>query len=294
MSTPRLSSDAASLDAPHDGILHLPDRHIAYRFEGHGDGPVVMLVHGLLADLGLWDEVVARLAESQRILRYDLRGHGGSSATPAPYTLGMLADDAVALLDALAIDRVHFVGTSIGGMIGQQLGLNHGARLASLVLAHTAARQPAPQAWHDRIAVARAQGLEPLAGPAIQRWLSPAARAAQTDLLAQWTARAATTSVEGYAGCAAAIAGLDFADCLTGIRTPTLVVAGAQDEAIAPELSLELRQGLPDAAWAWLEPAAHQSALECPGRLIAACTGFWTALPPMTATASRPRPLDER
>ncbi|MCK9511826.1 MAG: alpha/beta fold hydrolase [Pigmentiphaga sp.] len=271
-----------------EGIVSLPDRHIAYRLDGGGDGPVVMLAHGLLADLSLWDDVVARLAGAHRILRYDLRGHGGSSATPAPYTLAMLADDAVALLDALAIERVHFVGTSIGGMIGQQLGLAHGGRLASLVLAHTAARQPAPRVWHERIAMARRQGLQALAEPAVQRWLTPAAQAARPELLAHWTARAAAIRVDGYMGCAAAIAGLDFADCLADIRTPALVVSGAQDEAIAPELCLELRRGLPNAAWTLLDPAAHQSALECPERLAAACAGFWAALPPTTATASRP------
>src|SRR5690606_7249781 len=95
--------------SPGEAVVSLPDRHIAYRLDGGGDGPIVMLAHGLLADLCLWDDVVVRLAGAHRILRYDLRGHGRSSATRAPYTLAMLADDVVALLDALAIARVHFV-----------------------------------------------------------------------------------------------------------------------------------------------------------------------------------------
>jgi len=267
-------------------FLELPDRQIAYRLEGCDSKPVVMLAHGLLADLTLWDEVAAALTDQYRVLRYDLRGHGNSTATAAPYTLGTLADDVVAVLDALAIERVHFVGTSIGGMIGQQLGLAHGPRLTSLVLAHTAARQPAPKAWHERIATARACGVGAVAEPAVQRWLSPAARATGAELLANWTERAAATSLEGYAGCAAAIAGLDFASSLMRISTPALVVAGAQDEAIDPELSLELHRGLPDSTWAWLDPAAHQSALECPERLLAACTAFWAALPRARATAA--------
>ena len=145
-------------------LLPLHQRTISYDIVGPEHGPVVVFSHSLAADLGLWaEQVSALLAAGYRVLRTDLRGHGGSTATPAPYTIDLLADDVIDVLDALQIERCHFVGLSIGGMIGQSLGLRHAHRLHSLMLCDTQSESPPDAAtfWGPMIeAINKAGSLE--------------------------------------------------------------------------------------------------------------------------------------
>src|SRR5687768_7548379 len=125
-----------------------------YELAGPADAPTVMLSNSLGTRLEMWEPQAHALAERYRVLRYDSRGHGRSDAPDGPYTIDMLADDALGLLDALGIERVHFCGLSKGGMVGQVLGARHGARLISLALCSTAAHMPQRQIWDERIRVA--------------------------------------------------------------------------------------------------------------------------------------------
>ena len=122
-----------------------------YELAGPADAPVVMLSNSLGTRLEMWDPQMQALTERYRVLRYDSRGHGRSEAPDGPYTIDMLADDALGLLDALDIERVHFCGLSKGGMVGQVLGARHGDRLISLALCSTACHMPAPEMWEERI-----------------------------------------------------------------------------------------------------------------------------------------------
>lgn len=252
---------------------------LVYRFDGPPDAPVVMLSHSVLTDHGMWDAVAQRLATSHRVLRYDTRGHGASSAPPPPYTMALLADEAVGLLDALRIPRVHFIGTSLGGMIGQQLGARFGARLLSLTLANTTAVQGAPGAWDERAAVARAKGVAALAAPTLQRWFTDDFRERAPQEVARIGAMIERTSVDGFVGCAAALRDLDQLELLARIAVPTLVIAGAQDQAAPPALGAQIRDAIAGAQLATL-PAAHQCAVEVPQAFCEAWTAFARALPP--------------
>lgn len=239
------------------------DLDVAYRLEGAEGRPVVLLVHGILTDHRMWDAVVERLGGAFGILRYDLRGHGRSSAPPPPYTMEQLADDAAGLLDALQLQQVHLIGTSLGGMIGQQVGVRHPARLLSLTLANTAAQQAAPAAWDERIALARRSGVGALADPTLQRWFPASFLDTAPAEAKRLRAILCETTVDGYVGCAQAVRDLHQAHLLPKITAPTLVVAGDRDTAIAPADTARVAAGIPGSRLVHID-AGHQAALEKP------------------------------
>jgi len=241
--------------------------------EGPHDAPVVMLAHGVLTSHRMWDGVATLLRSRWRVLRYDLRGHGGAAVPPPPYTMADLADDAVALLDRLGIDRVHFVGSSLGGMFGQRLGALHGSRLLSLTLANTTAVQPAPTVWQQRIDAARAHGVVPLVEPTLQRWFTAPFLAAGGETVECMRQLAMSTPVDGFVGCATAIRDLDHAGLLGDIAVPTLVIAGASDQATLPAEGSFIHRRIARSHLATL-PAAHQCAAECPQAFVAAWQSF--------------------
>lgn len=250
-----------------NGVAH------AFRLEGAPDAPVVMLAHGLLADHTMWDALVQLLAPHHRVLRYDLRGHGRTSVAAQPWAMGQLVEDAVGLLDALGLQRVHFIGSSLGGMIGQQLGARHGDRLLSLTLANTGAAQPAPAAWDERIAVARAKGTAALADGTLQRWFTPAFALEAPAELQRMRDILSGTAVEGFAGAAQVVRDLAQVHLLSSIQVPVLIVAGAQDQATPPTQSQQLHEAIRGSRLVTLE-AAHQSVVERPADFAAAWSSF--------------------
>ena len=178
---------------------------VAYRFDGPENGHVILIANSLMSDLSMWDWNVSALADRYRVLRYDKRGHGGSQTTPAPYSIPQLADDAVALLDALKIDKVHFIGLSMGGMIGQQLGARYPERVYSLSLCDTASEMPPRNLWEERFEIARKDGIPGLVDGTIKRWFTaPFIERAPQDI-AKVRQMILGTGVEGYIGCASAV-----------------------------------------------------------------------------------------
>ena len=252
---------------------------MAYRFDGPAQAPVVMLSHSVLTDLGMWDGLTRQLERDWRVLRYDTRGHGGSEASVPPYTLSQLADDAVALLDALGVPKVHFIGSSLGGMIGQQLGARHGTRLLSLTLANTTAVQAAAAAWEERAGIARRDGIEALVEPTLQRWFDAGYRERAGSEVQRVADMVRRTSVAGYVGCANAIRDLAHLELLQQIRVPTLVIAGAGDVAIPAVHAEQLRANIPDAHLVTLE-AGHQAAVEQPERFADLWQAFAAGVKP--------------
>ncbi len=148
---------------------------VNYTLEGPADGPVVTMSHSLATDLSMWDLQAKALARRYRVLRYDTRGHGGTEAPAGAYTLSQLAEDARALLRALGIARTHWIGLSMGGMIGQSLALSSPELLQSLSLCDTSSRIPADMKhlWDERIATVEAKGMEPMVEPTVARWFTP-------------------------------------------------------------------------------------------------------------------------
>jgi 3-oxoadipate enol-lactonase len=232
---------------------------------GPSDAPVVLMSNSLAADVNMWAAQARQLAQSYRVIRFDARGHGQTEATDDDYSLDLLAEDALSLLDALGIEKVHFVGLSLGGMIGQLLAVRAPHRLLSLVLCATFA-STSREMWDQRVKAARADGLGPLVEPTLERWLTPGFRAARPDVAEAVRAMIARTSPEGYAGCAAAIRDMDLIDAAPLISLPTLLLAAADDPSAPPETMSELHERIEGARFVVLEDAAHLFTMEQPDR----------------------------
>ncbi|MHB1427496.1 MAG: alpha/beta fold hydrolase [Rhodocyclaceae bacterium] len=237
---------------------------IDIHYEISGKGPWVTLAHSLATDLTLWDELATVLATRFSVLRYDARGHGRSSAPEGPYDFPMLVGDLVGLLDALKIRRTHFVGLSMGGMLGQHFALAHPGRLDKLVIASSTSRVP-PEGralWDERIAVARTQGMQAHVESTLARWFTAPWRAAHPQVMARIGALVAATPVAGFAGWGAAICTLDLTERLGAIKAPTLVVCGADDPGTPPAANRAIAAVIPGARLEIVPNASHQLVIE--------------------------------
>lgn len=245
-------------------IIRVNDIDVCYQVEGQG--PWVTLSHSLSCDLTMWDELAVSLAPTFTVLRYDTRGHGGTSAPEAAYSFAQLTADLTGLLDALNIERTHFVGLSLGGMIGQHLALTAPQRLTRLVIASSTSRIP-PEAsplWDERIRLVREQGCAAMVEGTLGRWFTPGFRAARPDLMQRVGGLIAATPVAGYVGCAEAIRHLDITARLGAIRAPTLVIAGEEDPGTPPAMSAAIAAAIPGARLETIASASHLSCLEQP------------------------------
>ncbi|WIM04556.1 MAG: 3-oxoadipate enol-lactonase [Candidatus Nitricoxidivorans perseverans] len=237
---------------------------IDVRCEVSGSGPCVMFAHSLGSDLSIWDEQVSALAGSHTVLRYDLRGHGGTDAPDGPYDFGMLTADALGLLDMLGIERASFVGISLGGMIGQHLALAAPGRIERLALASTASRYPqaAGALFQERAESVLAHGLEPLVAPTLERWFTPSFHAAHPETVARIGGLIRATKPAGYAGCCLAIRGMNTKARLPEIRCPTLVIAGREDAGTPSIMGEEIARTIPGARFERIDGAAHLCNIE--------------------------------
>jgi 3-oxoadipate enol-lactonase len=251
------------------------DIEVEYRLEGPADAPVVMASHSLAADLGMWEPQRPALG-AFRLLRYDSRGHGGTTATAGAYHFDQLADDALGLLDALGIAEVHFVGLSMGGMVGMSLGIRHPQRLKSLVLADTMCEvdDAYRRLCDERIRNARANGMGPLVEPTIARWFTPPTVAANPAILDEIRGAIARTPVDGYVGCNEALKTLDYRGRLGSIRLPSLVIVGEDDPSTPVAASRVIVDGIPGAQLVVVPQAAHLANVERPDAFNAALASF--------------------
>lgn len=248
---------------------------VHYAFDGPADAPVALFGNSLGTNFHLWDDVVPGLAHTVRVLRYDLRGHGLTDAGDGQaYTVEQLAGDAVALLDALGIERAHYVGLSIGGLIGQALAAAHPARVDALVLCATATSIGPAAVWDERIAEIRADGLRAIAPGVMQRWFTPRTHAERPELVRGFTNMLERTSVRGYVGCAYAVRDADLLEADAAIRCPTLVVSAAQDPATPPSNGQVLRDAIPGARFEIVDGSAHIIPADAPAAFERVVAGF--------------------
>ena len=249
-------------------LIDLAGRSIYYDLAGPEDGPVVCFTHSLASDGGMWaEQVPPLLAEGYRVLRLDMRGHGGSDPVAGDYTMAQLADDVAAALDFLAIPKVQYIGLSIGGMLGQAFAIAHGQRLISAMLCDTSPQTMAgaQEAWAPRIAaVKKANSLTPLADGTMERWFTDAYKPRNPGRWKQIHATIAGTTPAGYLGCAAAILDFDFAPQLPQVKVPTLVVCGANDEGTPPAGNKLIAELIPGGRYEEIAAARHFPNVERP------------------------------
>ena len=237
---------------------------MSYELSGREGAPVVMLSHSLGSSLIMWDSQVQVLHSHFQVLRYDTRGHGGSHTPPGAYTLDMLGEDALGLLDALGIAKVHFVGLSMGGMIGQYLALNHPDRLECLVLSDTAAILPeeAQPIWQERIDLAREKGMEALVDETLGRWFTPSFLKGNPPEVEPIREQFLSTPVDGYIGCSEAIRGLNYLERLWEIKIPTLIMVGEEDPGTPVAAAEAMHQRIRGSRLVVLSSASHLSNVE--------------------------------
>lgn len=244
--------------------LQLADGVLNYQIDGPADAPVLVLSNSLGTDLGMWDTQIPVWSEHFRVLRYDTRGHGDSLVTAGPYSIEQLGRDVVALLDALDINKAHFVGLSMGGLIGQWLGINAPERLLKLVLCNTAAKIGNAEGWNSRIQTVEqggAQAMRDLRDASIARWFTPGFVQAQPQQAERITAMLAATDPQGYAANCAAVRDADFREQLGRIKSPTLIVVATADAVTTPTDGRVLQAGITGAAYVEFN-AAHLSSVE--------------------------------
>jgi 3-oxoadipate enol-lactonase len=227
--------------------------HVA---DGPPGAPVVILSHALGTATEMWEPQVPALAERFRVIRYDHRGHGRSRVPPGPYSIDDLGTDLLGLMDRLRIERASLVGLSLGAMTVLWVAATAPDRVERLVACCTLARPPSPQAWVDRAATVRRDGIAAIGDLVIERWGYTGRNREVQELLRRLLL---ATPAEGYAACCDAIAGLDLEPLLGRIPAPTLLVAGAEDPAAPPHGMRALGDalGTDDVAFAVIDDAAH-------------------------------------
>lgn len=246
------------------GSVQLADGVLNYQLDGPEGAPVLVLSNSLGTNLHMWDTQVPAFAAHFRVLRYDTRGHGQSLVTEGPYSIEQLGRDVLSLLDALEIDKAHFCGLSMGGLIGQWLGINAPERLVRLVVCNTAAKIASPEVWNPRIETVlrdREAAMVGLRDASIARWFTPAYSEANPESAKRITDMLAATSPEGYAANCAAVRDADFRDRLGEIKAPLLVISGTADAVTPPSGGLFVQEHVPGAEYAEFH-AAHLSNVE--------------------------------
>ena len=249
-------------------LIDLNGRQVYYDLNGPENAQVICCTHSLSSDSGMWAEQLPLLLDAgYRVLRLDMRGHGGSDPVAGDYTIDALADDVAAALDALSIDKVQYLGLSIGGMIGQSFAIRHGGRLISAMFCDTLPATPAggEAAWKDRIAtVKEANSVAPLADGTMDRWFTPAFKPANAARWEQIRTTIAMTTPAGYLGCAAAILNFDFTSALPSVKVPTLVVCGDEDEGTPPVANKKIAELIPGGRYEEIASARHFPNVEHP------------------------------
>jgi 3-oxoadipate enol-lactonase len=241
---------------------------LSYRLDG--DGPPIVLSHALGCSLGMWNEIAPALSRTGLIVRYDTRGHGRSEVVTDAFPLADLVGDAVRLLDALELDRVTWIGISLGGMVGQGLAIEHPDRVEKLVLANTVSRlsEEGRAQWRERARVARSDGMTALADLIMTRYFSAGFRQSRSEVVQRFRNDVVRLDPRGYAVCCEAIAALDYYPALHRIKCPTLAIAGEADPAATPAMVKDIADQIPAATFTTIPDAGHLSVIERPDRFV--------------------------
>ena len=239
---------------------------VNYILEGPIDAPCVTFCHSLACNLHMWDEQVKLLCDRYQVLCYDIRGHGGSQATEGKYNFDMLVDDVVALWDGLGIKQSHWIGLSLGGMIGFGLAIRCPTRILSMTACDT--RADASPAYADlfagRIRSTREQGMEAMVEPTITRWFTEKSLAEKLPAIEKISDMIRGTNPQGHIGCCEAIRNLSYGANLGDIKAPTLVLVGAEDVGAPPDVMWKIHEAIPSSQYVVIPFAGHISNIENP------------------------------
>ncbi|MDR5832698.1 alpha/beta fold hydrolase [Caballeronia sp. LZ034LL] len=246
-----------------------------YVLDNEGGGPWIVFIHQLAGDLSVWDQMAGYFRNDFTVLRYDLRGHGETTASPDSFTIDDLADDLAELLDRLGAPSAHVVGLSIGGMVAQKLAIRHPDKVATLTVAGAPAFIPddARPVFAQRAASVRENGTASIVEATLERWLTPGFRRAHPEVVEPIAETIARTPAEGFARAAEAVSGFDAREGLSTVAKRTLVIAGSSDVGTTPAASRVIADTIPDAQFETLD-AAHLTPVEESQRFSALLGNF--------------------
>jgi 3-oxoadipate enol-lactonase len=246
-----------------------------YEIEGPQGAPWITFSNSLATNVAMWDPQAADLKGSFRVLRYDQRGHGATDAPAGRYTYPQLVADAVALLDALEIERTHFVGLSMGGATALALAELHPDRVDHAVVCDSPCMStPASaQQWEERIAMAQKGGMAALVDSTLSRWFPPETLAAKPAHVERVRAMILTTPVDGFIGGSAALADHNYNAGVATATRPVLFIAGSRD-GVTPAAMKDMHKRLPGSRYVELEGAGHISNLDRPAEFTRAVREF--------------------
>jgi len=249
--------------------------------EGPAGAPWITLSHALANNLTLWDEIAAGLSDRYRVLRYDQRGHGASEAVPGPYSFPMLIDDVLGIWDHLGVEKSHWIGLSIGGMIGYGLGIHHPERLHTIIACDSRPDAPPDYAayFQSRIDKARDKGMEGVVESTIERWFTPETLAENPPVLDRVRQMIRTTTPVGHEGCCEALKTLAYGPDLHKIPVPVLFIGGEKDKGAPPETLAEGAQKVQQGKHVVISAAGHISALENPPEVMNALESWLSCNP---------------
>jgi 3-oxoadipate enol-lactonase len=234
---------------------------IHYRLDGNQELPVLVLSNSLGTDLSMWDLQMPAFMEHFRVLRYDSYGHGASTFAAGGFGVDRLGQDVVRLLDHLGIATISFCGLSVGGLVGQWLGLNAAKRVGKLVLCNTAAHIGTAEGWNARIDAINKGGIPSISTGILERWFTPPFHAREAGTVDRFRKILEATPPESYVATCAAIRDADLRGEVSKIRAQTLVIAGTQDKATPPEGGRYLTERIAGSKYVELD-TAHLSNVE--------------------------------
>jgi len=241
-----------------------------------GEGPWLVFSHSLACNVAMWEPQIKAFSKRYKVVCYDTRGHGQSSAPAGAYTLDQLADDAKALLDSLGIKSCHWVGLSMGAVISQTIQLKYPGIFKTMTLADTTSRYPAElqSTWQARIDTASSKGMEPIVQPTLERWFTEPYRKSGAPVVGRIAEAIRATPVPGFVGCCHAIPKINVSARLKEVKIPSLVIVGEQDPGTPVSMAQEIHENLPGSELVIIPSAAHLSNLEQPEAFNKALAGF--------------------
>ena len=246
---------------------------VRYEIDGDPGAPPLLLINSIGSTREMWARQMGAFSATFKVIRYDARGHGTSSAPRGPYTLDQLGGDALAVLDDAGVSAAHVCGISLGGITAQWLGLHAANRVRGLALANTAARIGTVESWTERIDLVHQKGMSAVAELAMERWFTPAFRGRDPETVHAFRTMVQNCPADGYLGCCAALRDADLRDQVSGITAPTLLIASTADTATPVEGLEFLRERVKASQLVTLE-SAHLSNVECAEEFTDAVLGF--------------------
>ncbi|MDF0751089.1 3-oxoadipate enol-lactonase [Marinobacter sp. 71-i] len=252
------------------------ETRIAYRLDGPADKPVLVLSNSIGTDLHMWDAQVPELTRHFRVLRYDMRGHGASGVPSGAYSIGRFGRDVIELLDSLGIERAHFLGLSLGGYVGQWLGIHTPERIGRLILSNTAAYLGPAEQWDEAIAaVLEAEDMKETAERFLLNWFPARLLEAESPVVERFRNMLLATDRQGLAGSWAIVRDTDMRRTISLISRPTLIIAGEHDPVTTLEHSELMAGTIPEARLVVL-PATHMTNVQYPAEFLEAVVTFLT------------------